>query len=48
MLVVLAKAAGMVSTGTIMNLCWKIGALLLTVSILMGCVLDYRAMKRSR
>lgn len=47
-LVVLAKAAGMVSTGTIMNLCWKIGALLLTVSILMGCVLDYRAMKRSR
>ncbi|MBT9432525.1 muropeptide MFS transporter AmpG [Candidatus Sodalis endolongispinus] len=45
---VLVKATGWVTTGTMMNLCWEIGALLLTVSILMGCTLDYRAMKRSR
>lgn len=44
----LAKAAGMTAAGAMMNLCWEIGAVLLTVSILMGCVLDYRAMKRSR
>lgn len=42
----LAKAVGMAAAGTMMNLCCEIGALLLTVSILMGCVLDYRAMKR--
>lgn len=48
LVLLLAKAAGWVTTGTMMNLCWEIGALLLTVSILMGCILDYRAMKRSR
>lgn len=44
----LAKAVGMASAATLMNWCWAIGAVLLSVSILMGCVLDYRAMKRSR
>ncbi|MGL9722714.1 muropeptide MFS transporter AmpG [Sodalis sp. (in: enterobacteria)] len=44
----LAKAVGMASAAPLMHWCWEIGAVLLSVSILMGCVLDYRAMKRSR